>query len=142
MAQALSAVLEGEDMAFIHSPHLKYAVPIRVKFSEADKADLDQVLAFKLRGRNGNLVPLTEIVKVVPSQREYSIHHKDLLPVVYVTGDMVGKTDSPLYGLFDISVRLKEKDGPVTVVPEPAREPLRVQPEMGRRVAGDLRNLP
>ena len=113
VAQALSAVLEGEDMAFIHSPHLKYAVPIRVKFSEADKADLDQVLAFKLRGRNGNLVPLTEIVKVVPSQREYSIHHKDLLPVAYVTGDMAGKTDSPLYGLFDISVRLKEKDGPV-----------------------------
>ena len=33
--------------------------------------------------------------------------------MAYVTGDMAGKTDSPLYGLFDISVRLKEKDGPV-----------------------------
>ena len=112
VAQALSALLDGEDMAYIHSPRNKYAVPIRVEFSEADKADLDQVLAFKLRGRNGNLVPLSEIVKVVPSEREYSIHHKDLLPVVYVTGDMAGKTDSPLYGLFEIASRLKRQGGP------------------------------
>ncbi|WP_457667491.1 efflux RND transporter permease subunit [Thiolapillus sp.] len=112
VAQALSAVLDGEDMAYIHGTNLKYAVPIRVRLSEAARADLDQVLAFKIRNRDGVFVPLSEIVTVVPSQREYSIHHKDLLPVVYVTGDMAGKTDSPLYGLFDISSRLKKQGGP------------------------------
>ena len=30
------------------------------------------------------------------------IHHKDLLPVVYVTGDEGGSADSPLYGMFDL----------------------------------------
>jgi multidrug efflux pump subunit AcrB len=112
VAQVLSAVLDGEDMAYIHGTNLKYAVPIRVRLSEAARADLDQVLAFKIRSRNGVFVPLSEIVTVVPSQREYSIHHKDLLPVVYVTGDMAGHTDSPLYGLFDISGRLKKQNGP------------------------------
>lgn len=111
VVQALSAVLEGEDMAYIHGTNLKYAVPIRVRMSEAARADLDQVLAFKIRSRNGVFVPLSEIVTVVPSQREYSIHHKDLLPVVYVTGDMAGETDSPLYGLFDISDRLNKDQG-------------------------------
>jgi len=112
VAQALSAVLEGEDMAYIHGTHLKYAVPIRVRLSEAARADLDQVLAFKIRSRSEVFVSLSEIVSVVPSQREYSIHHKDLLPVVYVIGDMAGKTDSPLYGLFDISSRLEKHNGP------------------------------
>lgn len=112
VAQALSAVLDGEDMAYIHATSLKYAVPIRVRLSEAARADLDQVLAFKVRSREGVFVPLSEIVSVVASQREYSIHHKDLLPVVYVTGDMAGETDSPLYGMFDISERLKKQDGP------------------------------
>ena len=112
VAQTLAAVLDGEDMAYIHGTNLKYAVPIRVRLSEAARADLDQVLAFKIRSRKGAFVPLSEIVTVVPSQREYSIHHKDLLPVVYVTGDMAGETDSPLYGLFDISDRLKKQDGP------------------------------
>jgi len=55
---------------------------------------------------------LSEIVAVVPSVREFSIQHKDLLPVVYVTGDMAGDTDSPLYGLFAISDRLQERGGP------------------------------
>ncbi len=112
IAQALSALLDGEDMGYIHSPHNKYAVPIRVEFSEEDKADLDQVLAFKLRNAQGKLVPLSEVVKVKSSEREYSIHHKDLLPVVYVTGDMAGETDSPLYGMFEISRRLKAQGGP------------------------------
>ena len=29
-----------------------------------------------------------------------TIYHKDLLPVAYVTGDMAGRLDSPLYGMF------------------------------------------
>jgi multidrug efflux pump subunit AcrB len=31
-----------------------------------------------------------------------TIYHKDLLPVVFVTGDMAGRLDSPLYGMFSI----------------------------------------
>jgi hypothetical protein len=38
--------------------------------------------------------------------REKVIYHKDLLPVVFVTGDMGGKLDSPLYGMFDIRNKL------------------------------------
>jgi multidrug efflux pump subunit AcrB len=29
-------------------------------------------------------------------------YHKDLLPLVYVTGDMAGRVDSPLYGMFGL----------------------------------------
>ena len=32
--------------------------------------------------------------------REAPIYHKDLLPVNFVVGDMAGKIDSPLYGMF------------------------------------------
>ena len=31
-----------------------------------------------------------------------AIYHKDLLPVVFVTGDMAGRLDSPLYGMFSL----------------------------------------
>jgi len=112
VVDALGIAVGGEDMSFIHASNLKYAVPIRVRLSEADRADLGQVLSLKVRSNSGRMVPLTEIVTVVPSQREQSIHHKDLLPVVYVTGDMAGETDSPLYGMFTISEALEEKGGP------------------------------
>ncbi len=111
VTEALATVLEGEDMSFLHGANVKFAVPIRVKYSEADKADLEQVLALRVRARSGELVPLSEIVEVVDTTREHSIYHKDLLPVVYVTGDMAGETDSPLYGLFAISAQLTENLG-------------------------------
>ncbi len=107
VAEALATVLGGEDASFLHGEKLKYAVPIRIEYAEADKADLDQVLSLRVRGQSGELVPLSEIVQVIPRVREFSIQHKDLLPVVYVTGDMAGETDSPLYGLFEISDQLK-----------------------------------
>ncbi|MCG8044084.1 MAG: efflux RND transporter permease subunit [Candidatus Thiodiazotropha endolucinida] len=111
LAEALSTVLAGEDASYLHGENLKYAVPIRIEYAEEDKADLDQVLALRVRAQSGKLVPLSEIVQVIPRVREYSIHHKDLLPVVYVTGDMAGETDSPLYGLFEISDQLQGEGG-------------------------------
>jgi len=111
VAQALATVLEGEDMSFLHGANVKYAVPIRIEYREADKADLEQVLALRVLSLSGKLVPLSEIVSVQEDRREHSIYHKDLMPVVYVTGDMAGETDSPLYGLFDISDTLTENLG-------------------------------
>jgi multidrug efflux pump subunit AcrB len=108
VAEAISTVLAGEDAGYLHGEKLKYAVPIRIEYSDADKADLSQVFSLRVRSQSGTLVPLSEIIEVIPRVREYSIQHKDLLPVVYVTGDMAGETDSPLYGLFDISARLGE----------------------------------
>ena len=54
-------------------------------------------------------MPLSELVDVMPSAREKTIYHKDLLPVVFVVGDMGGKLDSPLYGMFDMRDALKDK---------------------------------
>jgi multidrug efflux pump subunit AcrB len=112
VVEALGTVLGGEDITFLHGKNIKYAVPIRMEYSEEDKADLEQVLSLKVRSMNGTLIPLSEIVVIENSRREHSIHHKDLLPVVYVTGDMAGETDSPLYGMFDISGTLDEAGEP------------------------------
>ncbi len=52
---------------------------------------------------------MSEVVNVIKTTREHSINHKDLLPVVYVMGDMTGKIDSPLYGMFEIAAAIDEK---------------------------------
>jgi multidrug efflux pump subunit AcrB len=67
-----------------------------------------------VRSRDGQLVPVSELVEVRDQPREKAIYHKDLLPVVYVVGDMGGKLDSPLYGMFDIrsqSTAWRSKEG-------------------------------
>jgi multidrug efflux pump subunit AcrB len=109
ITEALATLFRGSDVSYLHGSNLKYAVPIRVELAEADKADIEQVLAVKVRAVNGNLVPLSELVDINPGVRERNIYHKDLLPVVYVTADVAGEVDSPLYGMFDISRKLSEQ---------------------------------
>ncbi|RUM93731.1 MAG: AcrB/AcrD/AcrF family protein [Thiothrix sp.] len=108
VATAISTVLGGKDVTFLHGDHVKYAIPVRLEFSTAEKADIDAVLDLKIRSKSGELIPMSEIVSVESSTRENVIHHKDLLPVVYLVGDMVGSLDSPLYGMFEISKTLKD----------------------------------
>jgi multidrug efflux pump subunit AcrB len=109
IVRALGAALSGEDGSYLHGEHFKYPVPIRLEFSVADKADIDSLLALRIRSQSGGLVPLSDLATVEESVLEQPIHHKDMLPVVYVNGDMAGELDSPLYGLFDMYGQLREK---------------------------------
>ena len=102
----LAAALGGEDVGYLHGTTVKYPLPLRIELPVENKADAQQLLDLKVRGSNG-LVRLSEIVTIVQSSREYAIYHKNLLPVVFVTADVAGGTDSPLYGMFDISGQLK-----------------------------------
>ena len=111
IGEALTTALNGSDVTYLHGKNLKYAVPVRIEFADADKADIEQVLALKVRSVSGTLVPLTELVEIKQGERERNIYHKDLLPVVYVTGDVAGEVDSPLYGMFDIAGTLNEQNG-------------------------------
>ncbi len=124
---AISTVLGGEDVIYLHRNDIKYAVPVRLEFPLALKDKMDSVLALRVRSRNQTLVPMSELVKVEETTLEHSIHHKDLLPVVYVMGDMAGKTDSPLYGMFDIFFGVRDK--PVERYGKPIEQYLISPPE-------------
>jgi multidrug efflux pump subunit AcrB len=92
--------LSGEYVTPIHSGTAKYEIPVEVGLPPERASSLDQVLKLAVRSRQGDLVPLSELTQVYQTEREQAIHHKDLLPVAYVVGDMAGELDSPLYGMF------------------------------------------
>jgi multidrug efflux pump subunit AcrB len=105
VVSALGTALSGDDVSYLRSATAKYPIPIRLEFPVAEK-ELDALLGLKLRSQSGALVPLAEVVSVAETRREQAIHHKDLLRVVYVTGDMAGRLDSPLYGMFGMFGRI------------------------------------
>jgi multidrug efflux pump subunit AcrB len=108
VVSAVATALSGEDVTFLYGTNVKYAVPVRLQFEEADLASLDAIMGLHVRAQNGALVPISEVVNVVDTTREHAIHHKNLLPVVYVIGDQAGGVDSPLYGMFDLFFQLRD----------------------------------
>ncbi|OIQ78111.1 multidrug resistance protein MdtC [mine drainage metagenome] len=108
IVETMTMGLSGEYVTPTHNPTAKYEVPVRISLPPARLNNLDELLKLRVRARDGTLVPLTELVQSNQVMREKTIYHKDLLPVVYVVGDMAGKLDSPLYGMFDIRSKIKD----------------------------------
>ncbi|MBT9506363.1 efflux RND transporter permease subunit [Rhodoferax sp.] len=114
VAQSAAMALSGVDAAYLHDGQSKYPVPVRLQLPQQSQVGLDFLLAVPLRAANGQMVPLSELVQVERGIIDKPLFTKDLAGVSYVYGDMAGKLDSPLYGLFAIRSKLKEAALPGT----------------------------
>ncbi len=100
--------LAGENVTPVHGGDNKYEVPVRIQLPSTRQSELDNLLTMSVRARDGRLIAVSELVQVDEVKREQILYRKDLLPVVYVTADMGGKLDSPLYGMFEIRSNTKD----------------------------------
>ncbi|HEX6613981.1 MAG TPA: efflux RND transporter permease subunit [Rhodanobacteraceae bacterium] len=107
IARALRVALSGDDATYLMDGRARYAVPVRLRLPPGDQASLDQLLSLRVRANGGALVPLSAVASVHEAGWQKAIHHKDLLPYTYVTGDDAGPTDSPLYGMFAMVSKLR-----------------------------------
>jgi multidrug efflux pump subunit AcrB len=103
IAATVQGALSGADAAWLHDGASKYPVPVRLQLPREAQVGLDALLALPMRAANGQLVPLSELVRLERGAIDAPLHTKDLMPVSYVFADVGagGRTpDSPLYGLF------------------------------------------
>ena len=117
IAQTVSSALSGTDAAYLHDQQSKYPVPVRIQLPLESQVGLDAILALPMRSANGQLVPLSELVQVEKGIIDKPLYTKDLHGVSYVMGDMAGKLDSPLYGLFAIRSTLEKMQDAANGVP-------------------------
>jgi multidrug efflux pump subunit AcrB len=101
IVSTLRTGLAGEDVTFMHDAS-KYPAGTRLRLPVEAQGDIEDLLKLSVSTSTGKLVPIRELVTIEDTLREQPIYHKDLLPVNYVFGDMAGKLDSPLYGMFSM----------------------------------------
>jgi len=109
---AIATAIGGEDASYLHDEASRRPVPIRLELDESAKADVAAIARLRVRNALGSLVPLSEVVRFTQTTREQAIYHKDLLPMVLVTGDQSGRLDSPLYGMAAIASGLGDTAEP------------------------------
>ncbi len=106
VAQTLRLAVEGSVAGLLHEPRAKEDVPILLRLPRGDRSRVESLQALRLAGRGGSLVPLGEVARVEEERSEPSIHHKNLMPVVYVTADVAGEVESPVYAILAINREL------------------------------------
>jgi len=108
VAATLRMALDGMSVGLLHQPAEKEDVPIFLRLPREGRSSLNDLKQIKVIGPQGNLVSLGELVRVEQTIADKSIYHKNLMPVVYVTGDVAGQEESPLYAIMKINKALDQ----------------------------------
>ncbi len=95
-----------------HQPKEKEDVDILLQLPRQERASLNGLGEIRLLSRSGGLVPLSELTRVEQGAIEQSIYHKNLKSVVYVTGDVAGREESPVYAILKLSKELNSIRAP------------------------------
>ncbi len=101
----------GAPAGLLHDAQAREDIPIVLRLPRSLRGSLDAVRAMRLNGATP--VAVGELTRTRSTTEEQSIYHKNLLPVTYVTGDVAGPIESPVYAILQMnralaSVRLPE----------------------------------
>jgi multidrug efflux pump subunit AcrB len=94
--------LSGAPAGLLHDPRSREDVPIEVRLSRPDRSSIQDLENLKLPGPSGEQVSLHELTSVQQTTIDTSVYRKNLRPVVYVTGDVAGAIESPVYAILEM----------------------------------------
>ncbi len=114
ITRTVHIAMQGKSIDLFHRPEDKEEINLVLELPRELKARMDDLLNISLRsGRNpmAPLVPLRELVRVSEEPVEQPIYRKNLKPVIYVTGDVAGTVESPVYAILAMNSKLADLKG-------------------------------
>jgi multidrug efflux pump subunit AcrB len=112
IARTVQVASAGYQAGLLHVDSAKEDVPLMVRLDRAARSDVERLQNLNVAGRTGRLVALRELVQVAQSVEEKSIYHKNLMPVTYVTGDVAGVMESPVYAILKLGPEMDKFRAP------------------------------
>jgi len=103
VASTLKLALGGNSAGLYHTPEDREDVPFVLKLPVAERSGVQDLSQIQVAGSNRQLVPVSELVRIEHGETEPSIYHKNLMPVVYVTADVAGQVESPVYAILKLN---------------------------------------
>jgi multidrug efflux pump subunit AcrB len=130
--QSVELGLRGAVAGLAHLPKEADDVSIVVRLPLGDRSSIEDLSRLRVASSRGRLVPLAELGRWEKATRDISIYHKNLMPVVYVTADVAGREESPVYPILKMDQELTSKKLPEGYSLETFTSH---QPESGDRLA-------
>ena len=104
----LRLALSGMNVGLLHDEREAEDVAVRVEVPRALRSSVEALRALHVTGANGKLVPLGTVVSIEETTAPKNIYHKNLMPVVYVTADVAGSEESPVYAIMKLNRALEK----------------------------------
>jgi len=103
----LTYILKEYPVSNFYDENSNNPVGIVLALDDKDKSSLRDIGGIKVRGTQGALVPISDLVSVKEDTLRATIYRKDQKRVVYVLADMAGDLESPAYAILGMSEKLQ-----------------------------------
>ncbi|MCS7079507.1 MAG: efflux RND transporter permease subunit [Chloracidobacterium sp.] len=102
----LDWALNKRVVGLAHLPTEREPTAIVLEAPRAFRADPEALASLRVSAAKGGAVAIGELVRRESGVAERPLYHKNLMPVVYVTGDTGGRTESPVYAILKLNAAL------------------------------------
>ncbi len=113
VTRTMNIALGGATAGLLHADS-REDVPIRVQLARPVRSGMDALQSLRVPASGGTMVSLGEVTQTRETTINTSLYRKNLRPVVYVTGDVAGGEESPVYAIEKMGAaidKLKLPDG-------------------------------
>ncbi|OGC02012.1 MAG: multidrug transporter AcrB [candidate division NC10 bacterium RIFCSPLOWO2_12_FULL_66_18] len=125
VAQTLRLAVGGMEVGLAHLPKEKEDVSLLLRLPREERSSVTSLTNLQVMGSAGRLVPLREVVRPEEGVQTHNIYRKNMKRVVYVTADMAGAEESPVYAILKLNrdiAGLRIPEG-YAIEPYSARQP-------------------
>ncbi|WP_423129714.1 efflux RND transporter permease subunit [Gaoshiqia sp. Z1-71] len=105
--QSLQIALSGYEVAQLYQEKEQEQVGISLRLNEENRSGLNELKKLSIMSQSGKAVALGDVIELEEGLQEKSIYRKNQKRVVYVTADVAGKLESPVYAILDMSKKLE-----------------------------------
>jgi len=99
ISKTMQIGLDGATAGLLHVPDAREDVPIRVQLGRTDRSSIDSLQQLRLPSAGGGQVSIGELTRLEKKTIDTTLYRKNLLPVIYVLGDVAGEEESPVYAI-------------------------------------------
>jgi multidrug efflux pump subunit AcrB len=99
VAKTLRIALEGDNSGLLHLPREKEPVSINLRLPVGQRSSSAALSSIYVAGPRGN-VPLSQLVRATTANEEKTLYRKNLKNVIYVTADVAGQIEAPVYAIL------------------------------------------
>ncbi|MCL7761866.1 efflux RND transporter permease subunit [Polaribacter sp. Z014] len=108
IAYTMNMALSNRPVTNLYDENAVNQVGLLLTLDEKEKSTISDISQLKVKSKQGNMVPIADLVEIKETTAAKSIYRKNQKRVVYVTADMAGELESPAYAILGMEDKLKE----------------------------------
>jgi len=107
IVQTLGLVVGEQAISAIYDPNVTEQILVKLSVEDADR-NLQDINQLHIKSQTDAMIPIESLVTLEEGEIEKSRYRKNQQALVYITAEMAGEFESPVYAILGMSKKLKD----------------------------------